>query len=91
MNIRSTCLAVTLALPTFSGQVLAGVLNEPDTMKPFFTDSSMKIMKPREHFKRHFFSIPAEKQAQIKNECAGEVVQPFTGFCANVNTLGGHN
>ncbi len=91
MNIKALCLGATFALSAFGGQALAGVLNDPDTMKPFFTDSSMKTMQPREHFKRHFLAMPAEKQAQMKGECAGEIEQPFTDFCATVNTLGGHN
>ena len=91
MHIKAICLGATLALSTFGGQALAGTLNEPNTMKPFFTDASMTIMKPLDEFKAVFFAMPAEKQAKMKDECAGERVQPFTDFCANVNTLGGHN
>ncbi|MBZ9891521.1 hypothetical protein LB559_26710 [Mesorhizobium sp. BR1-1-3] len=91
MNIKAICLAATFSLSIFGGHALAGALDEPDTMMPFFTDSSMKTMRPRVDFERIFFSMPAEKQAQMKGECAGEVMQPFTAFCATVNTLGGHN
>ncbi|MBA1145121.1 hypothetical protein [Mesorhizobium neociceri] len=91
MHVKAVCLGATLALSIFGGQALAGALKEPNTMKPFYTDASMKTMKPLEEFKAVFFGMPAEKQAQMKGECAGEVEQPFTAFCANVNTLGGHN
>ena len=57
MNIKALCLGATFALSTFGGQAMAGVLNDPDTMKPFFTDSSMKTMKPTEPFRRHFFAV----------------------------------
>ncbi|MER8972366.1 MULTISPECIES: hypothetical protein [unclassified Mesorhizobium] len=91
MNIKAICLGVTFALSAFGGQASAGALDEPDTMEPFFTDSSMKTMKPMEEFKAVFFAMPAEKQAQMKGECARQVQQPYTDFCANVNTLGGHS
>lgn len=91
MNIKVICLSVTGALSTLGGQASAGALDEPDTMEPFFTDSSMKTMKPMEEFKAVFFAMPTEKQAEMKGECAGQIQQPYTDFCANVNTLGGHN
>ncbi|MBZ9742218.1 MULTISPECIES: hypothetical protein [unclassified Mesorhizobium] len=90
MNIKSICICATFML-SICGQALAGILDEPDTMTAFFTDSSMKTMKPREEFERVFLSMPVEKQAKMKGECAGEVMQPFTAFCANVNTLGGQH
>ena len=37
MNIKALlCLGATFVLSTFGGQALAGVLNDPDTMEPFF-------------------------------------------------------
>jgi hypothetical protein len=55
MHIKAICLGATLALSSFGGQALAS-LKEPNTMKPFFTDSSMKTMKPLEEFKGVFFA-----------------------------------
>ncbi|PDQ18671.1 hypothetical protein CN311_23480 [Mesorhizobium sanjuanii] len=90
MNIKAICLGAAIALSASGGIALAGTLDDPDTMKPFFTDASMKTMKPLEEFKHVFMAMPAEKQEAMKNECKG-MEQPYTAFCANVNTLGGHN
>lgn len=92
MNIKAICLGAALALCASGGTALAGALDEPDTMEPFFTDASMKTMKPMEEFKAVFMAMPAEKQEAMKNECNDPGMrQPYTDFCANVNTLGGHN
>ncbi len=90
MSIRAICLGTAIALFLSGGIAFAGTLGEPETMKPFFTDASMKTMKPMKEFKKVFMAMPAEKQEAMKNECAG-MTQPYTAFCANVNTLGGHN
>lgn len=90
MNVKVICLGAAIALSSSGGIALAGALDEPDTMEPFFTDASMKTMKPLEEFKAVFMAMPAEKQEQMNKECA-DMRQPYTDFCANVNTLGGHN
>lgn len=91
MSIKAICLGAALALSTSGGAALAGALDEPFTMEPFFTDSSMKTVKPMEEFKVVFAALPAEKQEAMKDACKRQVQQPYTAFCANVNTLGGHN
>ncbi|TJV21396.1 MAG: hypothetical protein E5Y04_28580 [Mesorhizobium sp.] len=89
MILKSICLGTIFALSTISGSAWAGALDEPDTMEPFFTDSSRTTLKPMEEFKVVFFAMPAEKQEAVKSSCKRQVQQPYTAFCANVNTLGG--
>ncbi|WP_195179028.1 hypothetical protein [Mesorhizobium sp. INR15] len=41
MNIKNVCLGA-LAATVLAGAALAGALDEPKMMSPFFTDASMK-------------------------------------------------
>lgn len=41
-----------------AGTALANALDEPDTMDPFYTDSSLNSLKPMAEFKAAFQSIP---------------------------------
>ncbi|TGQ43839.1 MULTISPECIES: hypothetical protein [unclassified Mesorhizobium] len=91
MNIRNICLGA-LALSMVSGAAFAGALDEPDNMAPFFTDSSMKTMKPKAEFKAAFTAMPMEKQKAMKKECNDPAMsKPHAEFCANVLALGGAN
>lgn len=91
MNLKTICLGA-LALSMVSGVAFAGILDEPDNMAPFFTDSGMKTMKPMADFKTAFMAMPMEKQAAMKKECQDAAMsKPHAEFCANVNTLGGMN
>jgi hypothetical protein len=91
MNIKNVCLGV-LALAMVSGTAFAGALDEPDNMAPFFTDSSMKTMKPMADFKTAFTAMPMEKQVAMKKECNDAAMsKPHAEFCANVQALGGAN
>jgi hypothetical protein len=65
MNLKTICLGA-LALAMVSGTAFAGALDEPDNMAPFFTDSSMKTMKPMADFKTAFMAMPMEKQEAMK-------------------------
>jgi hypothetical protein len=91
MNLKNICLGA-LALSMVSGVALAGALDEPDNMAPFFTDSSMKTMKPMAEFKAAFMAMPKEKQDAMMKECQDAAMsKPHAEFCANVNALGGAN
>ena len=96
MNIKKiglthTCLGA-LALAMVSGTALAGALDSPDNMAPFFTDSGMKTMKPMAEFKAAFMAMPMEKQEAVKKECNDAAMsKPYAEFCANVQALGGAN
>ncbi|MFD2055477.1 hypothetical protein ACFSQT_21155 [Mesorhizobium calcicola] len=91
MNVKAICFGAAVVLSASAGMAPAAALDEPDIMGPFFTDASMKTLKPLDEFKVVFTALPAEKQEAMKNACKRQVQQPYTAFCANVNTLGGHN
>ncbi|WP_095202730.1 hypothetical protein [Mesorhizobium carmichaelinearum] len=89
MNLKNICLGA-LALSMVNGVAFAGALDEPDNMAPFFTDSSMKTMKPMEEFKMVFMAMPKEKQDAMMKECNDAAMsKPHAEFCANVHALGG--
>ena len=91
MNFKNICLGA-LALSMVSGVAFAGALDEPDNMAPFFTDSSMKTMKPMAEFKAAFMAMPMEKQEAMKKECQDAAMsKPHAEFCANLQALGGAN
>jgi hypothetical protein len=90
MNFKATSLVAAFSLCTIAGTAFANVLHERETMAPFYKDASQKTLKPIEEFKVIFFGMPDKKQVQVKKACARQIQQPYTAFCANVNTLGGH-
>ncbi len=74
------------------GAAFAGALDEPDNMAPFFTDTSMKTMKPMADFKTAFTAMPKKKQERMMKECNDAAMsKPHAEFCANVLALGGAN
>ncbi|TIS14910.1 MAG: hypothetical protein E5X09_04230, partial [Mesorhizobium sp.] len=50
-----------MALSMVSGVALAGALDSPDNMAPFFTDSSMKTMKSEADFKAAWATTAKDK------------------------------
>ena len=90
MNIKNIFLGA-MALSMISGVALAGALDEPDNMAPFFTDSSMKTMKPEADFKAAWASMPKDKQDSMMKECQDAAMsKPHAEFCANLNMFAGH-
>ena len=69
MNMRMLCLGV-MAFSMIGGAALAGALDEPDTMAPFFTDSSMKTMKSHDEMKAAWDATPKAKQAYLSHGTA---------------------
>ena len=62
MNIKTICLGA-FALSVLGGVAFAGSLDEPSNMQPFFTDASMKTMKPKAEFKAAWDAMSKDKQA----------------------------
>ncbi|TIS13974.1 MAG: hypothetical protein E5X07_37990, partial [Mesorhizobium sp.] len=58
-----------MALSMVSGVALAGALDSPDNMAPFFTDSSMKTMKSEADFKAAWATTAKDKQDAMMKEC----------------------
>lgn len=91
MNIKAICLGA-FALSVVSGVSFAGILDEPDSMRPFFTDASMKTMKPAAEFKAAWDAMSKDKQDAMMKECQDAAMsKAHAEFCGNLNTLGGAN
>ena len=89
MNMRMLCLGV-MAFSMIGGAALAGALDEPDTMAPFFTDSSMKTMKSHDEMKAAWDATPKAKQDEMMKECQDAAMsKPHAEFCADLMALGG--
>jgi len=90
MNFKTICLGA-LALSMVSGVALAGALDEPDNMAPFFTDSGMKTMKSEADFKAAWTSTAKDKQDAMMKECQDAAMsKPHAEFCANLMMYAGH-
>ena len=68
MKIRNICLGA-LALSMVSGVAFAGALDEPDNMAPFFTDASMKTMKPKAEMMKVWAAMAKSDQTKMMKEC----------------------
>jgi len=90
MNIKNIVLGA-LALSMVSGVALAGALDEPDNMAPFFTDAGMKTMKSEADFKAAWASTAKDKQDTMMKECQDAAMsKPHAEFCANLTRYAGN-
>ena len=89
MNFKAISLAAAFSLSAIGSTALAGALDEPATMTPFYTDASLNTLKPMTEFKAAFQSMPKAKREEVVRICN----EPATSggrleeFCAVVNTL----
>ncbi|MBZ9662829.1 hypothetical protein LB523_27650 [Mesorhizobium sp. ESP-6-4] len=91
MNIKAICIGA-FALSMLGGAAFAGALDEPSNMQPFFTDASMKTMKPKAEFKAAWDAMSKDKQGAMMKECQDAAMsKPHAEFCANLQALGGAN
>ncbi|MBZ9794814.1 hypothetical protein [Mesorhizobium sp. ES1-4] len=89
MNLKLICLA-TASLFALGGAALAGALDEPSNMAPFYADSALKQLKPMAEFKKVFMAMPKEKQEEVHRLCQDAAMsKPHAEFCADVNALAG--
>jgi hypothetical protein len=87
-NFKAISLAAAFSLSTFSGTALAGALDEPSTMEPFYTDSTLKTLKPMAELKAAFRSMPKAKRDEVVRLCNDpSTSNRLEDFCAVVNTL----
>ncbi|MHA6686827.1 hypothetical protein [Mesorhizobium sp. A556] len=88
MRIKAICLGAALALS--SGVASAGALDAADFLESFYTDSSMKVLKPMPEFKTAFMARPQSDREMMMRECQDAAQsKPYAEFCANVNALRG--
>lgn len=89
MNFKATCLAA-IAVFAIGGTALAGALDEPSNMAPFYADSALKQLKPMPEFTKVFMAMPKDKQDEVHKLCQDAAMsKPHAEFCANVNALAG--
>ena len=90
MNIKAICLGAAFALSAFGGVAFAGALDVVDNIRPFYTDASMKTLKPMPEFKATFMAMPQNSRKMMMKECNDAAQsKPYAEFCANVNALAG--
>jgi hypothetical protein len=88
MNFKAVSLAAAFSLSAVGGTALAGALDEPATMAPFYTDSNLKTLKPMAELKAAFKSMPKEKRDEVVRVCNDpSTSHRLDEFCAVVNTL----
>jgi hypothetical protein len=90
MNIKKVCLGA-LAATVIAGSALAGILDEPKMMAPFFTDKTMKTMKGDADMKKVWAKMSKKHQMAMMKECQDAAMsKPHAEFCAKLNALTGH-
>jgi hypothetical protein len=90
--MRKMFLVCAVALAMAGGSALAGALDEPDNMAPFFTDASMTKMKSPEEMKAVWNAMPLKKRTAMMRECQDAAMsKPYAEFCADLMPLGGAN
>ncbi|MER8365954.1 hypothetical protein NKH70_22925 [Mesorhizobium sp. M0991] len=68
----------------------AGALDVVDNIRPFYTDSSMKTLKPMPEFKVVFMVMPKAQRNMMMRECQDAAQsKPYAEFCGDVNALAG--
>lgn len=87
MNIKAICLGATLALST--GVACAGMLDAAEYLQSFYTDSSMKTLKPMPEFRAAFMAMPQSDREMIMRECQDAAQSKYAEFCTNVIALRG--
>ena len=88
MNFKTISLAAAITLSAIGGSALAGALDEPATVAPFYTDSSLKTLKPMPELKAAFKSMPKEKREEVVALCNDPSTSPrLEEFCSVVNAL----
>ena len=78
-------------LPILAGPAFAGALDEPAVMTPFFTDSGMKTMKPKDDMMKAWQAMSKDDQGRMTKECQDAAMsKPHAEFCADVMQFAGH-
>jgi hypothetical protein len=72
------------------GVAFAGALDAMENTRPFYTDASMKTLKPMPEFKVPFMAMPQTKREMMMRECQDATMsKPYAEFCADENALAG--
>jgi len=91
MNFKTICLGAAAAT-VLAGVALAGALDEPAMMAPFYTDASLQTMKSDAEMKSIWDAMPKANQDKMMNECNDAAMsKPYAVFCEKLKALGGAN
>ncbi|MBN9220630.1 MAG: hypothetical protein J0I79_22005 [Mesorhizobium sp.] len=91
MYFKTMCLGAAAAT-ILASAALAGALDEPAMMAPFYTDSSLTTMKSDAEMKTIWASMPKANQDNMMKECQDAAMsKPYAVFCEKVKALGGAN
>ena len=91
MKIKTVCLSA-VAATVLAGAALAGALDEPAMMAPFFTDTTMKTMKPDPEMMKVWKGMSKSDQDSMMQECNDAAMsKPYAPFCEKLRALGGAN
>ncbi|CAN7701908.1 hypothetical protein LJR234_005979 [Mesorhizobium amorphae] len=91
MNLKMLCMGA-MALSLMTAAALAGALDDPAKMSPFFTDAGMKTMRSADEFKAAWMAMKEEDRAAMMKECGDEAIaKEHDNFCKMTKQLGGAN
>ncbi|MER8691929.1 hypothetical protein NKI77_18055 [Mesorhizobium opportunistum] len=87
MTIRTACL-VAIALGLLAGAAAADPFSDLAALPTFYTDASMKTMKPMAGFKKAWLAMPKHDRVTMTKACKDPAMgKPHAQFCANVLVL----
>jgi len=88
MNIKMLCMGA-MALSMITGSALAGALDNPTKVTPFFTDGGMKS---KAGFKAAWKAMTDEHRTNMSKECSDQAIaKQHNDFCKTTKQLGGAN
>ncbi|TGR07350.1 hypothetical protein EN847_15065 [Mesorhizobium sp. M1C.F.Ca.ET.204.01.1.1] len=91
MRIRTVCLSV-IAVGLLVRAASADPFSDLAAFPTFYTDASMKTMKPMAEFRKAWFAMPRHDRVTMTKACNDPaMMKPHAAFCANVLALGGAN
>ena len=89
MRIQLACVAA-FAVAFGASPVSANPFTELAALPTFYTDATMKTMKPMSGFKKAWFALSKHDRAKMTKACSDPAMRrPHAQFCANVLTLSG--
>lgn len=96
MKIKILCVGI-LALSMTTGAALSkradgtSALDDSAMMSPFYTDTSMKTLKPDSDFTDAWKALKDEDARDMITDCGDATLKAkYTEFCAKAFQLGGH-
>ncbi|RUU13488.1 hypothetical protein EOD23_04295 [Mesorhizobium sp. USDA-HM6] len=91
MRIRTVCLGA-IAVGLLAGAAAADPFSDLAALPTFYTDASMKTMKPMAGFRKAWLAMPKHDRTKMTKACNDPAMsKPHAAFCANVLALGAPN